>query len=469
MLEDIATAAGFEPVALASLSAARVALARRLPQLVLCDLTLPDGNGLELLEELPPQHRQVTILLACEATVESAVTALRLGASDYLVKPVDVARLRTLASRAADRSVERPADDTAALVERMRRPRGFGAMEGASAPMLRVYELLAKAAPTDAPVLIIGESGTGKELVAKTIHELSSRRFELFLPVNCGAISPALIESELFGHERGSFTGAIQQRKGYFELAAGGTLFLDEITEMPIALQVKLLRVLETSRVRRVGGEDLVDLDARIIAATNRDPRQAIQAGQLRGDLLYRLNVFPIHLPPLRTRTGDVALLAAAALAELNRREGRNVRFAPQTLELFESYAWPGNVRQLRNAIERAYIVAQEVIEPRDLPREITGDATPALSDGSQAGVPAKRRSSVRALRGGSAMRSVGGSSSCAVRVGSTLQEVERQLIQATLERLDGNRKRTAETLGISVKTLGNRLRRYHQSSPKQS
>jgi two-component system response regulator AtoC len=311
-------------------------------------------------------------------------------------------------------------------------------MVGRSAPMQEVYDLIAKVAPTTASVFVTGESGTGKELVAETIHRLSRRRDRPFLAVNCGAMTATLIESELFGHEKGSFTGADRRRVGYFEQASGGTLLLDEITEMPLELQVKLLRVLESGTLLRVGGNEPIRVDVRVIAASNRDPQVAVKEGVLREDLLYRLCVFPIHLPPLRERGDDVALLAEGFLAELNERDATEKRFSEAALEQIRSLAWPGNVRELRNAVERAAILADQVIGPRALPEAKGGCAG---SDTRPAGP--------------------GDEAVLEVRPGSSIADVERRLILATLEQVDGDKKRAAELLGISLKTLYNRLNVY--------
>jgi DNA-binding NtrC family response regulator len=301
--------------------------------------------------------------------------------------------------------------------------------------MQKVYDLITRVAPTDATVLITGDSGTGKELVAQAIGELSSRRHRPFIPVDCGAIAPSLIESELFGHERGSFTGATQQRRGHFERASGGTLFLDEITEMPVELQVKLLRVLESGTLMRVGGESRVSVSVRVIAASNRPPREAIQSGRLREDLFYRLNVFPISLPPLRDRDQDVLLLAEHFLEASNRAEGTAKRLSEGAKERIRAYPWPGNVRELKNELGRAFIMSESVIELDELalpagptPRAPFGDKDPP---------------------------------SAGPRVGVSLDESERELILATLDRCGGDKKKTAEILGISVKTLYNRLHVY--------
>jgi len=283
-------------------------------------------------------------------------------------------------------------------------------------------------APTEATVLITGETGTGKELVAQTIHQLSPRGREPFLPLNCGAVSPTLIESELFGHERGSFTGADRVHKGYFERATRGTLFLDEITETPPELQVKLLRVLETASVTRVGGSDPIKVNVRVIAATNRRPEEAVTAGKLREDLLYRLNVFPIQLPTLWDRRDDIELLADHFLEQLNHQEGTSKAFGSEALERIRSYRWPGNVRELKNVIQRAFIMASD---------EIGADALP---------MGAKEEASA---------------SSLVMKVGTSIGEAERRLILATLEHYQGDKKKAADALKISLKTLYNRLSAY--------
>jgi DNA-binding NtrC family response regulator len=280
-------------------------------------------------------------------------------------------------------------------------------------------------------VLIAGESGTGKEVVADTIHSLSRRKKQPFLPVNCGAISPQLIESEMFGHEKGSFTGANRQHIGYFERAHQGTLFLDEITEMPMELQVKLLRVLETGTFMRVGSDQQIEMDVRVIAATNRIPAEAVARGKLREDLLYRLQVFPLQMPPLRERPEDIELLANHFLQKMNREESTDKEFTPDALELLRGYHWPGNVRELKNVVHRALIMAEgKQITSRCLPEDL---GTPQPESGPY----------------------------LHIRVGTKLSEIERKVIMATLEQCGGIRERAAELLGISLKTLYNRLREY--------
>jgi DNA-binding NtrC family response regulator len=269
------------------------------------------------------------------------------------VKPLDVARLRAVLTNVLRRS--ELGQEVETLRRNLRELGRFGPMLGSSPPMQQLYDAISRVAPTNATVLIRGESGTGKELVAQTVHSLSRRRKQPFLALNCGAVSPQLIESELFGHERGSFTGAERTHRGYFERADGGTLFLDEVTEMPLELQVRLLRVLETRMIVRVGAEQEIQTDVRIIAATNRDPEQAVADGKLRQDLLYRLAVFPLEVPALRERGSDVSLLAGAFLAELSRIDGVEKNFTTRALDALEQHSWPGNVRELKNAVERAY------------------------------------------------------------------------------------------------------------------
>jgi transcriptional regulator with PAS, ATPase and Fis domain len=322
---------------------------------------------------------------------------------------------------------------------------GFGALIGDSQPMQRAYDLIGRVARSDASVMISGETGTGKEIVAQTIHSLSRRRHEAFLPLNCGAVSAALIESELFGHERGSFTGADRLHRGYFERADRGTLFLDEISEMPGELQVRLLRVLETSAVGRVGGTESLKVDVRIIAATNQRPEQAVAAGRLRQDLFYRLNVFPITLPPLRERGDDVLLLADEFLNDLNLAEGTSKRFTEASLERLLRYGWPGNVRELRNIIHRAFILAEEeAVVDLDcvLPRSL------GIVGGGPSSATGER-----------------GSPSLVIGLGTPLAEAERRLILAALEHFGGDKRRAAQALQVSVKTIYNRLREYRADS----
>lgn len=420
---------GFEVRTAQSLKAARAALEQRKPQVILSDLRLPDGLGIHLLEELEVESGIEFILITGEASVGTAVEALRLGAYDYLTKPVDEARLKTLLANVS--RTRQLKSEISVLRSELKSMGRFGKMIGTSEPMQRLYGLLERVAPTDATVFLVGESGTGKELAAETVHHLSQRQGAPFVAVNCGAVSPTLIESELFGHERGSFTGADKQRQGLFEHAHGGTLFLDEITEMPPELQVKLLRVLETGKVMRVGGSRSLAVDVRIVSATNRDPYQAVEEGQLREDLLYRLRVFPVDLPPLRQRRGDIEQLANHFLALQNQDAGTEKSFSEEALEAMRRYGWPGNVRELRNAVQRAFIIADQSLDLLSLPGEIAE------------GAPA------------------GHASGLELRAGMSIAEAEKTLIELTLEAHDGDKRTAAEALGISLKTLYNRLKTY--------
>ena len=434
-LGELVRAEGFSVEGAASLSEARAALGERPPDLALVDLKLPDGSGLELLHEIDSKVGTEVILITGHATVDSAVEALRSGASDYLTKPVDIPRLKSVLANVVRRRELR--EEIEALRGTLRTLGHFGPLIGSSPAMQAVYDMIARVAPTEATVLVQGESGTGKELVAQTVHQLSRRRKGPFVALNCAAVSPTLIESELFGHERGSFTGAARTHKGFFERAEGGTLFLDEISEMPIELQVRLLRVLETGVVARVGGESEFKVDVRVVAATNRQPERAVTDGKLREDLLYRLSVFPIRLPALRERTGDVELLVRAFLAELNAAEEKQKGINRAALDLLRGHQWPGNVRELKNAVHRAFILADEEIEPEHIPL-----LRAQITNGPEAGAPAA---------GGMVQ----------LKVGCPLAEAERRLILATLDEHGGNKEKTAKALGISLKTLYNKLNRY--------
>jgi DNA-binding NtrC family response regulator len=418
---------GFGVTTAASLKEARAELARAEPDALLVDMQLPDGSGLELLQQPEGRIPPGVIFITGHASVELAVEALRLGAMDFLTKPVDFARVKmALANLTRTRELSR---QVGALRGELRRLGRFGPMIGGSARMQEVYDLIGKVAPTDASVFVLGETGTGKELVAQTLHEMSPRRKQPFIPLNCGAVSPNLIESELFGHERGSFTGADRSHRGHFERAHEGTLFLDEISEMPVDLQVKLLRVLETGAVLRVGGNEPIRVNVRVIAASNRPVEQALSEGKLREDLMYRLNVFPVQLPPLRERDDDVVRIAEHFLEGLNRESGQPPKsFTRAALDRLRAHSWPGNVRELKNVVQRAFILA---------PADIGVDSIPL----------------------GLVEEKLG--KSLTVRVGTPIEEAERRLILATLEHCAGDKKKTAEVLKISLKTLYNRLNVY--------
>jgi DNA-binding NtrC family response regulator len=424
-LSEVVGREGFSTATAHSLKDARTEMAKARPDVLLVDLHLPDGSGMEMLKEGEGSSPEV-ILITGHASVETAVEALRRGASDYLTKPVDFARVKmVLANLVRTRELK---EEIGSLRTELRKLGRFGLLIGAAPPMQKVYDLIARVSGTDATILVTGETGTGKELVAQTIHELSRRHKEAFLPVNCGAVSPNLIESELFGHERGSFTGAERVHRGFFERANRGTLFLDEVTEMSLDLQVKLLRVLETASVTRIGGSDPIKVDVRVFAATNRRPEEAVASGKLREDLLYRLNVFPIQLPPLRDRRDDIELLAEHFLNQLNKEEGTHKQFTRASLERLKSHNWPGNVRELRNVVHRAFILAEDDIGIDCLPLGVVEEAS---------------------------------GSNLVMKVGTSIAEAERRLILATLEHFEGDKKKAADVLKISLKTLYNRLNEY--------
>lgn len=406
------------------------------PDVVLCDVVLPDISGLRLvslLHDSDPDRPMV--LMTAHGSVDMAVEAMKEGAYDFLTKPLDYGHLETVLAVVREELArrERSSRQAAAAGKPDRR---FEGMVGDSEPIRRVFSKILEVAPVDAPVLVTGESGTGKELAARAIHARSDRAEEEFVALNMGAIPRELVESELFGHEEGAFTGASGMRRGCFELAHGGTLLLDEIAEMPIEVQPKLLRVLEDGRVRRVGGSSEHAFDVRVIASTNQDPRVAVEEERLREDLYFRLDVFTIELPPLRERPGDVALLAHLFLERFDARHGAGLRgFTDEALGRLEAYAWPGNVRELRNVIERAVVVAREGwIGVGHLPPYVGGDG------------PAGDGPSGNTIR---------------VPADASLEEVEKRLILETLERTGNNKAETARRLGVDVKTIRNKLKRY--------
>lgn len=432
-LGELVGAEGFTTALAGSLRDARIQMSRHSPDAVLIDLVLPDGNGMDLMEDIPPHSGTEIIVMTGHASVETAVEALRMGAADYLVKPVNFQRLKSVLAR-----IPRPGDlkaEIGNLRGELRRLGLFGQMLGNSPVMQTLYDQVSRVAPTEATVLLIGESGTGKELAAQTIHDLSLRRKQPFLPVNCGAISPNLIESEMFGHERGSFTGADRQHKGYFERANGGTLFLDEITEMPIELQVKLLRVLETGVFMRVGGTEPIQTRARIIAATNRNLHEAVAEGAFREDLMYRLAVVPLQVPPLRDRGDDIEELALHFLAQFNAAHQTDKVFSRASLAALRSHTWPGNVRELRNAVQRGYILGEKTVELATPLTPARGPARPTVKEGV-----------------------------LSLSVGVTLADAQRAMILATLEHFQGDKRQAAKALGVSLKTLYNRLDLYQST-----
>lgn len=405
------------------------------PHILLLDLKLPGRDGIAVLDDIQREGLPLTtIIISGEGEIPDAVRCIKLGAYDYMRKPVDPVRLRQMLAnltRHLDTS-----EENERLRLRLMETGELGSMIGKSLAMRRVMALIEQAAPSSASVIIRGESGTGKEMVARTLHELSPRRNGPYVAINCAALPETLMESELFGHERGAFTGADHRRVGCFELANGGTLLLDEITEMKPELQAKLLRVIEERRLRRLGGTSNVALDVRVIAATNRSLTDALREGRLRDDLYYRLAVFTIDLPPLSKRIDDILPLVDLFIRQFARANGKTVLGASdECREALKTRPWPGNVRELRNIIERAVIVSRSpLIGLGDLPPEPTHDRACAEREKD---------------------------APSGISVGTPLKEVERELILKTLQRVGGNRLKAAQILGISPRTLYNKLERY--------
>jgi DNA-binding NtrC family response regulator len=406
---------------------------------IITDLMMPRMDGFELMKRLssnggmPP-----AIVLTAFGNIETAIQTIHeLGAFWFLEKPIQPAALRVLLERAASQS--QLAEETQRLQRQLANSGVLIDMVGTSPQMQQVFNVIQQVAPSKAAVLVVGESGTGKELVARAIHQLSTRRAGPFVAINCAAMPETLMESELFGHEKGAYTGAFERRAGCFELAQHGTLLLDELAEMPSATQAKLLRVLEDSRVRRLGGKNEISVDVRVIAATNRNLDDALKKGDLREDLFYRLNVFQIHLPALRQRLTDLPVLTEALIAHLNRKHNCNVNYvSPEVMEAFRKHIWPGNVRELRNVLERAVIMAGEgAIQTAHLPYDF--------------GVPVGSRPPAQLLE----------PDSVRLPVGTTVSDAEKALIQLTLQHTKNNKTRAAEILGISLKTLFNKLKEY--------
>jgi DNA-binding NtrC family response regulator len=450
MMAQLVANEGFSAATAQSLHEARRQMALQQPDIVLLDLRLPDGSGMALFDDADLIGNSEVVLMTGHASLETSIQALRYGAADYLIKPVSAKQLHSILSRVMKPSVLK--DEVRSLHDDLVRTGRFGHLVGTSGAMALIYEQIARVAGTSVTVFITGESGTGKELVARTVHDLSRRRAKPFLAVNCGAISPNLIESEIFGHEKGSFTGAERQHQGFFERAHGGTLFLDEITEMPLELQVKLLRVLETGTFMRVGSTTPLETDVRVIAASNRDPAQAVAQGKFREDLLYRLNVFPLELPPLRDRLDDLPLLVRHFVQEIGQREGVVKRASPQALERLGRYRWPGNVRELRNVLQRAYVMSTgpEITDqwlPRD-PAQVAAAAVAAPSPAPAAAIDG-------------APAHTGNGPKLEIAVGTPLAAIEKQVILATLQHYGHHKERTAAALGVSLKTLYNRLKEY--------
>ena len=433
-LKELLTLWGYEAMAAADGHEALQRSAGWKPDLVIADLVMPGLDGMGLLGKLKQDFpATAVILLTGQGSIDNAVRAIKEGAYDYLTKPVDPTRLQLVVDRALERTA---ATREVQLLRRQLRQRGAcGRLVGSSGGMREVMRQVEVAAPTDATLLITGESGTGKELVARTVHALSSRRKGPFVAVNCAAIPETLLESEIFGHEKGAFTGAVERRQGCFELADGGTLFLDEVAEMQPGTQAKFLRVLQEGQFRRLGAQSETHVNVRIVAATNKDPLKALQDGALREDLYYRLNVLTITVPPLRERMEDVPELVQSFVDEFNERHGRSVRGVDDdALDVLRRHRWPGNVRELRNVIERAVIVCpDDLVHAKDMPS--FDEASLPTASGTEAEV--------------------------ILSVGTTVEDAERELILKTLKQTGGNKTRAAVILGISLKTLHNKLHKY--------
>ena len=417
------------------------------PEAILTDLVMPGISGIELVQKLRYEYPVPIIVMSGQGTIETAVEAIKLGATDFLEKPVEPGKLKIL--------LEKMEETSELLAENRRlrselRDRGaFGMLRGVSGPMKAVFLQIEKVAPSTLSVLIAGESGTGKELVARTVHDLSPRRRQEFIALNCAAIPDTLLESEIFGHERGAFTGATNRKIGCFEMADGGTLFLDEIAEMDESLQAKLLRVLQEQKFRRLGGRDVIEADVRVVAATNRDPKKAIEEGRFREDLYYRLNVFNITVPPLRDRKEDIRMLATHFAEEYARRTGTQVvGVDPAALVRMIHYRWPGNARELKNAVERAALLSGgATITLEHLPHDVVGDEpldAPHLK-----------------LVEDESLIMEDGKDRVTLEIGSSMADAERTLITSTLEHTGGKKTQAARILGVSLKTMHNKVKKY--------
>jgi DNA-binding NtrC family response regulator len=407
------------------------------PDVIISDLVMPKLDGLALVRALREEQPDTpVVIITGKGTIDAAVEAVREGVFDFVEKPLDPARLKVILQRALEK--KETLHEMQVLRRRLGQVDSGVGLVGTSPPMRKAMELMEKVAPSKASVVITGQSGTGKEMIARAIHQLSPRRDKPFIAINCSAIPATLIESEMFGHERGAFTGADQRRLGAWELADAGTLFLDEIGEIPIELQAKFLRVLEEERLRRLGGKSEIAVDVRVISATNRDLKEEIKVGRFREDLYFRLNVFHINLAPLKERREDIPVLVQHFIDRFSRDAGKKLHgVSPQAMKLLTDYAWPGNIRELRNTLERAVILCgMGAIEPEHLPSELAA----------------------------------GGGESAYLKLpyGLPLREIEKEYILSTLSRLQNNKARTAQALGISEKTLYNKLYRYSGRSPRR-
>ncbi len=434
-LRDLLESWGYEVELAADGRAGLETIKRFQPTAILSDLVMPEMDGLAFLQTLKEEGMIESIpfiILSAHGNIGTAVEAIKKGAYDFMTKPLDVVRLKILLENIAKRSVL--AEEMNVLKDKVRKLGTFGKLNGSTPKMKNVFKQVQVIAPTTASVLITGESGTGKELVAKAIHNYSKRKDKAYIAINCAAIPESLLENELFGHEKGAFTGANAQEAGCFELVDGGTIFLDEIGDMSPDMQTKLLRVLENGSFRRIGGKKEIHVDVRVIAATNRNLEEAVEESAFREDLFYRLNVFNIKLPPLRERAEDIPLLAQTFIEEFNLKNDRHVRgMSREAMNLLKKYSFPGNVRELKNVIERAVIVCNsEFIDVDDLPETLTSKAHKAPQ--------------------------------VEFRLGQTMEEVEKHFLFHTINYVDGNKTKAAKMLDISLKTLHNKLAKYKSS-----
>lgn len=401
--------------------------------LVISDLKMPKLSGEELLKRITASYPTLpVIILTGHGTIETAVNAMRDGAFDFVTKPINLDRLTLLVKRAlSNRELYKKHEALKKEVDQLKRKTEYGAIIGKSPKMRKMMDQIKQVADTRASVLITGESGVGKELVADAIHELSSRSDGPYVKVHCAALSESLLESELFGHEKGSFTGAVSQKKGRFELADKGTIFLDEIGEINASVQIKILRVLQERTFERVGGEQTLHVDTRIISATNKDLKKEIEAGEFREDLFYRLNVVNIDVPPLRERKEDILLLMTSFLREFNEENGKQIDgFTQKAQSVLYRYTWPGNIRELRNCIESAVVMTRDnLIDVDDLPQNVTSGIT---------------------------------DDHISIPIGVSMNEAEKEIIKATLTYCKGNKSKAAELLGIGRKTLHRKVQEYH-------
>jgi len=440
-LRRLLEAWGYEAETAASGEEALALLKAGQSSAVITDLVMPGIDGLEFLRRIQGEYPIPVIVLTGQGTIGQAVEAIRLGAQDILEKPVEPEKLKILLEKLA--GTREILSELLRLRTELREKGSFGELRGIGEKSKAIFKQIEQVAPSTLSVLIVGESGTGKELVAQTLHQLSQRRRNAFIALNCAAIPATLLESEIFGHERGAFTGAIQRKTGCFEMADRGTLFLDEIAEMDASLQAKLLRVLQEQKFRRLGGNEVVSADVRVLAATNRDPRAAIADGKLREDLYYRLNVFTIQLPPLRDRPEDIPLLSQHFVDQYAARTDTAVcSIGGDTLSQLVNHSWPGNIRELKNAIDRgALLSAGSTIKPEHLPPEIAAGSDPAATTDAESSSDSAPR--------------------IVLPIGITMAETEREMIRSTLAHTSGNKTQAARILDISLKTMHNKVKKY--------